>query len=510
MSTSSLERRFPGIDIGMAARRARLAEYDDDPVAALTKYGAYVVVAKPCSKGCGRSFDARGLRPHEASCSGTLCMKKNFPWKEHQLACSAPLKAEFELAHALKTQSRLTRGECVCKEHLEDVCMVGCESGESSCPGGGWFHPPCVGLTNAEVEAMDGVFLCPQCANSTATHEAKLLAADRWVRQAQDALEAAADAAVALLVEKTEQRMLVHDAATADSAARLQTARLARQDRFEQARMDVSDCDDEEWIPDEADDKNPGINAIRENRAKKGLVRWEGRGVTEVCLKGTSSRLVIGFGVDAGVEIRGAFALDMRCMNHIMCRFRLEQMSLPELMPETPASIATRVAEIQADPVFSHDALLDATRRKAAAASAQSAKGKARNAAAKAEKRARPVADANEGVVPPSQRPKKWSLNQDIEIQIEAGAWEAAVFNRRDGMEVCVRVDGQTKVLQWSKVQIREPQGQSEGALEQGGKALGGRTVENQIAELQRQAAVLNAQIAALTVPPANANSGGS
>ncbi|WRT68563.1 uncharacterized protein IL334_005540 [Kwoniella shivajii] len=53
---------------------------------------------------------------------------------------------------------------CVCRkpynEEDDEVLMVGCESCDN------WFHPPCVGLSESMVEALD-VYICKSCERST-------------------------------------------------------------------------------------------------------------------------------------------------------------------------------------------------------------------------------------------------------------------------------------------------------------------------------------------------------
>jgi hypothetical protein len=54
----------------------------------------------------------------------------------------------------------------VCQKPYEGF-YLGCESCE------GWFHPPCIGLSETEANRFDtnpdAVFLCPECSSSSSS-----------------------------------------------------------------------------------------------------------------------------------------------------------------------------------------------------------------------------------------------------------------------------------------------------------------------------------------------------
>ena len=69
-------------------------------------------------------------------------------------------RKESNEAEASKKKSK-SKAFCWCKKYREEE-MLGCDGDDDDCPGNGWYHPSCVGLTAEDVEALD-TWVCNGC-----------------------------------------------------------------------------------------------------------------------------------------------------------------------------------------------------------------------------------------------------------------------------------------------------------------------------------------------------------
>ena len=61
-----------------------------------------------------------------------------------------------------KKKSKSKKTFCYCKKYKEEE-MLGCDGGDDEdCPGNGWYHPSCVGLTAEDVRALK-TWVCSAC-----------------------------------------------------------------------------------------------------------------------------------------------------------------------------------------------------------------------------------------------------------------------------------------------------------------------------------------------------------
>ena len=70
-------------------------------------------------------------------------------------------RKESNATEASKKKSK-SKTFCYCKKYKEEE-MLGCDGGDDAdCPGNGWYHPSCVGLTAEDVEVLD-TWVCNGC-----------------------------------------------------------------------------------------------------------------------------------------------------------------------------------------------------------------------------------------------------------------------------------------------------------------------------------------------------------
>ena len=128
-------------------RRAKVAEVEEEKVAKEKKKADKVLREK------------EKLAEKEARKAKKTKARED---KENQQALNESRGKKRKESNEVEVSKKKSKSKtfCYCKKYKEEE-MLGCDGGDDEdCPGNGWYHPSCVGLTAEDVEVLD------TCANN--------------------------------------------------------------------------------------------------------------------------------------------------------------------------------------------------------------------------------------------------------------------------------------------------------------------------------------------------------